>query len=45
MEFVGINGTHIGSKFKMTLSIACSVDANDKTLPLAWALVPMKCST
>jgi hypothetical protein len=45
MEFIGIDGTHMGSKFKMTLLIACGVDANNETLPLAWALVPIECST
>jgi transposase-like protein len=28
----------------MTLLVACSVDANNETLPLAWALVPIECS-
>ena len=35
MEFIGIDGTYMGSKFKMTLLIACGVNANNKTLPLA----------
>jgi hypothetical protein len=45
MEFISINSTHMGSKFKMMLLIACGIDANNKTLPLAWALVLIECST
>ena len=41
-SFVGIDGTHTSSRFRMTLLIAGGIDANDKTLPLAWALVPIE---
>jgi hypothetical protein len=41
-SFISIDGTHTISKFWMTLLIASSINANGKTLPLAWALVPIK---
>ena len=41
-SLVGIDGTHTGSKFRMTLLIAMCIDANDETLPMAWALVPIE---
>jgi MULE transposase domain len=41
-SFIGIDGTHTGSKFWMTLLIAVGIDANNKTLPMAWALVPIE---
>lgn len=41
IEFIGVDGTHMGSRFRMILLIACGVDANSETLPLAWALVPI----
>jgi hypothetical protein len=41
-SFTSIDGTHTVSKFWMTLLIASSINANGKTLPLAWALVPIK---
>ena len=43
-DFIGINGTHTGSRFRMTLLIVGGVDASDETLPLAWAFVPIECS-
>lgn len=39
---LGINGTYTSSKFQMTLLVAVCIDANDKTLPMAWALVPIE---
>jgi cytochrome c553 len=44
-SFIGIDGTHTGSRFRMTLLIAGGIDANGETLPLAWALVPIECSS
>jgi hypothetical protein len=41
-SLVGINGTHTGSKFRMTLLVAMCIDANDEILPMAWALVPIE---
>lgn len=41
-SLVGINGTHTSSKFQMTLLVAMCIDANDETLPMAWALVPIE---
>jgi hypothetical protein len=41
-DFVGVDGTHTASRFRMNLLIARGVDANGKTLPLAWALVPIE---
>jgi len=41
-SFIGIDGTHTGSKFRMTLLIAVGINANNETLPMAWALVPIK---
>jgi hypothetical protein len=38
-SFIGIDSTHTGSKFQMTLLVAVGIDANDETLPIAWALV------
>jgi hypothetical protein len=38
-QIIGVNSTYIGSKFQMTLLIAVGINANDKTLLLAWALV------
>jgi hypothetical protein len=42
VELIGFDGTHTASRFKMNLLIAGGVDANSKTLPLAWALVPIE---
>jgi hypothetical protein len=33
--FIGLDGTHTKSRFRMMLLIACSIDANDEILPLA----------
>jgi len=41
-EFIGINSTHTASQFQMNLLIASRTDANNKTLLLAWALVPIE---
>jgi hypothetical protein len=40
--FIGLDGTHTKSKYRMQLLIAVGIDANDRTLPLAWALVPIE---
>lgn len=34
-SFIGIDSTHTSSRFRMTLLIAGSIDANSETLPLA----------
>jgi hypothetical protein len=39
---IGIDGAHTGSKFRMTLLIVVGIGANNETLPLAWALVPIE---
>ena len=41
-QLIGIDGTYTGSRFQMTLLIAVGIDANDETLPVAWALVPIE---
>jgi hypothetical protein len=41
-EFIGVDGTHTASKFRMNLLIAGGTDANGETIPLAWALVPIE---
>jgi hypothetical protein len=41
-SILSINGTYIGSKFQMTLLIAVCINANDETLLIAWALVPIE---
>jgi hypothetical protein len=40
--FIALDGIYTRSKFRMMLLIACSIDANDNTLLLAWALVPIE---
>ena len=40
--FLGVDGTHTSSRFRMILLIVVGIDANDETLPLAWALVPIE---
>ena len=40
--FVGLDGAHTKSRFRMQLLIACGIDANDEVLPIAWALVPIE---
>ena len=35
MEFISVNGTHTSFRFRMTLLVACSVNANNETLLLA----------
>jgi hypothetical protein len=34
-KFFGVDGTHTGSKFRMTLLVAVGINANNETLPLA----------
>jgi hypothetical protein len=40
--FIGVDGTHTASRFRMNLLIAGGTDANGETIPLAWALVPIE---
>jgi transposase-like protein len=42
-DFIGMDGTHTSSRFRMQLLIAGGIDANDNTLPLSFALVPSEC--
>jgi hypothetical protein len=39
---IGVDDTYMGLRFQMTLLIAIYIDANDETLLMAWALVPME---
>ena len=34
-EFIGVDGTHTASRFRMNLLIAGGIDANGETIPLA----------
>ena len=43
-HFIGLDGTHTSSKFRMQLLIAGGIDANNHILPLAYALVPIECT-
>jgi hypothetical protein len=38
--FYALDGTHTRSRYNLTLLIAVGIDAEDRILPLAWALVP-----
>jgi hypothetical protein len=38
--FYALDGTHIRSKYNLTLLIAVGIDGEDHVLPLAWAIVP-----
>ena len=38
--FVGLDGCHTRSRFRMMLLIATGIDANDQVVLLSWALVP-----
>ncbi len=40
--FYGVDGTHTSSRFRMTLLLCGSIDANNEVLLLAWALVPIE---
>lgn len=40
--FIGLDGAHTKSKYRMQLLIAVGIDANNRTLLLAWALVPIE---
>lgn len=37
---VALNGTHVGSRFKLILLTAMAVDATSQIVILSWALVP-----
>jgi hypothetical protein len=37
--FIGLDGAHTKSRYRMQLLVACGIDANNRVLPLAWALV------
>jgi hypothetical protein len=43
--FYDLDGTHTRSRYNLTLLIAVGIDAEDRTLPLAWALVPGESET
>jgi hypothetical protein len=38
--FYALDGTHTRSQYNLTLLIAVGIDAEDRILPFAWALVP-----
>jgi hypothetical protein len=40
--FTGLDRAHTKSRYRMQLLVACGVNANDRVLPLAWALVPIE---
>jgi hypothetical protein len=40
--FYALDGTHTRSRYGLTLLIAVGIDAEDRILPLAWALVPVE---
>jgi hypothetical protein len=40
--FIGLDGCHTKSRFRMQLLIAVGIDANDRALPLAVTLVPIE---
>src|SRR3979490_637642 len=40
--FYALDGTHTRSRYNITLLIAVGIDAEDRILPLAWALVPIE---
>jgi hypothetical protein len=40
--FAAVDGTHTKSRYQMMLLIACGIDANDQSIALAWALVPIE---
>jgi MULE transposase domain len=43
--FYALDGTHTRSQYNLTLLIAVGVDAEDRILPFAWALVPIENET
>jgi hypothetical protein len=40
--FIAVDSIHTRSKYCMQLIIACSIDANNNSIPVAWALVPIE---
>jgi hypothetical protein len=43
--FYALDGTHTRSRYNLTLLIAVGIDAEDRILPLAFALVPRENET
>jgi hypothetical protein len=43
--FYALDGTHTRSQYNLTLLIAVGIDAEDRILPFAWALVPSENET
>ena len=43
--FYALDGTHTRSQYNLTLLIAVGIDAEDRILPFAWALVPIENET
>jgi hypothetical protein len=41
-RFIAIDRTYTRSKYRMQLLIACGIDANNNSVPIAWALVPIE---
>jgi hypothetical protein len=44
-HFHALDGTHTRSQYNLTLLIAVEIDAEDRILPFAWALVPIENET
>jgi hypothetical protein len=42
-RFIGLDGTHTSSRYRIQLLIAGGIDANDYILLLAYSLVPIEC--
>jgi hypothetical protein len=40
--FIALDGCHTKSRFWMTPFVACTLDGNNKILPLTWAIVPIE---
>ncbi len=37
-----LDGCHTKSRYRMTLLTACTIDGNERVLPIAWGLVPIE---
>ena len=41
-HFLAVDGTYTRSKYRMILTVAVGIDANDEVLPVCWALMPQE---
>ena len=41
-SFVGLDSAYTKSKYQMQFFVACTIDANNRGVLLAWALVPIE---